>query len=93
MSTKIVSKIDRSRSARKKGCIERYTIVEREINVEKLIILTYIYKYSTMKETKVEYRFRYIDIKKVLDRIMEKKKKTIISYLYLEIRKLKSKVD
>lgn len=46
-----------------------------------------------MKETKVEYRFRYIDIKKVLDRIMEKKKKTIISYLYLEIRKLKSKVD
>lgn len=45
LSTKIVSKIDRSRSAHKKGCIERYTIVEREINVEKLIILTYIYIY------------------------------------------------
>lgn len=35
-----------------------------------------------MKETKVEYRFRYIDIKKLLDRIMEKRKKTIISYLF-----------
>lgn len=45
-----------------------------------------------MKETKVEYRFRYIDIKKLLDRIMEKRRKQLF-LIYLEIRKLKSKVD
>lgn len=39
---KLFRKIDRSRSDRKKGCIERYTIVEGEINVQKLIILAYI---------------------------------------------------
>lgn len=39
---KLFRKIDRSRSDHKKGCIERYTIVEGEINVQKLIILAYI---------------------------------------------------
>lgn len=39
---KLFRKIDRSRSDRKKGYIERYTIVEGEINVQKLIILAYI---------------------------------------------------
>ena len=74
---KLFRKIDRSRSDRKKGCIERYTIVEGEINVQKLIILAYI-NIRWGKETKVEYRFRYIYIKKPLHswvhRIMKKKK-------------------